>query len=446
MRLCLAMPASIEFVVALLATVEVGAAAAPLDLSLKGESLERSMHSLQPHAVLSSARVGDRYASLRTSLGLCMQVGAGECAVLRGAAVDFGGSAHPSPPDSEADDDRDSLLISTSGTTGWPKYVRLGSRGTAFNMSAHLASFGFSSPMRNLQVLAVNYSYGCIASLLSTLVVGGAVIFPERVDADAIGAALRKHRPDTMYLSPALAEYLVDAAGSAGTDWFASVTRIGIGGDTCHPALRQKIVQALPDVRPYVTFGVTEAGPRVATLPPGEFLCHPRSVGVPLPGVSVSVVDDEGQPCEPGQLGQLVVTTPSAMRGYLGLAPTDSAPVRPGDLASLDDDGRLTLHGRTDRQIKLRGTRVHPNQIETLLACLSGVRRCEVRLDERQDRLVAEVMFDAELVPDPARLEQELRRHCLMHLPNRQVPAEFRLHEVTGYFFKGRPLTSLNLN
>jgi acyl-coenzyme A synthetase/AMP-(fatty) acid ligase len=446
MRLCLALPASIEFAVALLASLEVGSAAAPLDLSLKGESLTRSIHSLQPHAVLSSARTGDRYASLPSLLGLCMRLGPQEYSVLRGVATGFAGLLQPSTQHSDADEDHDALLISTSGTTGWPKYVRLGSRGTAFNVSAHLESFGFSSPMRNLQVLAVNYSYGCIASLLGTLAQGGTLIFPARLDAEAIGAALRRHRPDTVYVSPALLEYLVDAAGTARSDWFASVTRIGIGGDSCQPGLRQKIMQALPDVQPYVTYGVTEAGPRVSTLPPSEFLRHPRSVGLPLSGVSVSVLDDEARPCEPGQVGHLVIATPSAMRGYLGHAASNGAPVRPGDLASVDEGGRLTLHGRTDRQMKVRGTRVHPNQIETLLADLSGVRRCEVRLDEIQDRLVADVMFDAALVPDPARLEQDLRRHCRMHLPNRQVPAEFRLQEVTGYFFKGRQVTSLNLS
>lgn len=444
MRLSLAMPASAEFVVALLAATRIGAAAAPLDLSLKGESLARSMMSLQPHAVLTSARVGDRYASLGTLLGLCVRVGPGGCAVQRSVPVneDASDAAVTTGPGGGGD----ALLISTSGTTGWPKHVRLGAEGTAFNIAAHLRSFGFSAPMRNLQLLAVNYSYGCIASLLGTLANGGTVIFPRGMDGEGIADALRTHRPDTLYLSPALAENLIDAVAPIGKGWFGSVTRIGIGGDACPPALRGKIARAMPGARPYITFGVTEAGPRVATLAPEEFLVHPGSVGYPIPGVTLGVFDEAGGPCAPGRVGRLEITTPSAMRGYLGQAPLSGRVIVSGDLASLDADGRLTLHGRSDRQIKLRGTRVHPNQIETVLSHMSGVRRCEVRLDESRGRLVADVMFDAAEVPDPSKLEQDLLRHCRMHLPNRHVPAEFRLQGVTGYFFKGRQVAALNLS
>lgn len=441
MRLSIAMPASIEFVVALLASMKIGAAPAPLDLSLKGDSLARSMASLQPHALLVSSRVGDRFASVGTLLGLCLRVEAatGECQVIRRAPA-------ASEPDPAGLEDGDALLISTSGTTGWPKYVRLGAQGTAFNVRAHLQSFDFQAPMRNLQVLGVNYSYGCVASLLGTLANGGTVIFPERLDGEGIANALREHRPDTLYVSPALADYLIDAAGNDARHWFGSVTRLGIGGDNCPPPLRAKIARALPAAAPYITFGVTEAGPRVATLAPQEFLSQPRSVGHPIPGVRVAVLDEEGRLCAPDQVGRLEMTTPSAMRGYLGQPLLDTLVVVSGDLASLDAEGRLSLHGRMDRQIKLRGNRIHPHQIETLLMQLPGVRRCEVRLDQTIDRLVADVFYDAAEILDPSRLQQALQRHCRMHLPNRQVPAQFRVQSVTGYFFKGRHVAALNHN
>jgi len=441
MRLSVAMPGSIEFVVAILASINVGAVAAPLDLSLKGESLKRSMASLRPHAVLTSYRAGNRYNHMDSLLGLCFSVGLSECGIIRNSSSSNDVQVGQNTIGSEGND---ALLISTSGTTGVPRYVRLGAEGTAFNIRSHLESFGFSGSMRNLQVLPVNYSYGCIASLLGTLVNGGVLIFPERLDGVGIANALRLHRPDTLYLSPALAEYLVDMVGPDRGDWFSSLQRVGIGGDTCPPALRGKIASVMPQTKLYVTFGVTEAGPRVATLASEEFLTHPYSVGRAIRGVSFAVSDGEGQPCRVGEVGRLQITTPSAMKGYLDHPPLNSLAVVSGDLARIDADGRLTLMGRSDRQIKLRGTRVHLNQIEMIVGHLPGVRCCEVKLDQDMGRLVADVIFDPLRVSDPQQFEELLRRHCRMHLPNRHVPAEFRLQSASGYFFKGRPVAALS--
>ena len=132
------------------------------------------------------------------------------------------------------------------------------------------------------------------------------------------------------------------------------------------------------------------------------------------------------------------------MKGYLDHPPLNSLAVVSGDLARIDADGRLTLMGRSDRQIKLRGTRVHLNQIEMIVGHLPGVRCCEVKLDQDMGRLVADVIFDPLRVSDPQQFEELLRRHCRMHLPNRHVPAEFRLQSASGYFFKGRPVAALS--
>jgi acyl-coenzyme A synthetase/AMP-(fatty) acid ligase len=454
-RVVLMADASPEFVIGLLACAACGAAAAPIDVTLRGSSLECAMEVLEPDGIIGFAEPVRRLPeATRERAAVCLVLDrivsepvkalAGTARVgavprsLRASLAAPPGSAHARSAAGASTED-DCLLIATSGSTGIPKYVRLSHRSVSFNVRAHLASLGLEHPFRSLQVLSVAYSYGLISSLLGTLVAGGTVVFPARFDARAARDAIEREGPAVCLASPGFFESLVDGCSREGPAVLGRLRKIGIGGDRCPAPLRSKLQAAMPAVQAYVTYGATEAGPRISTLPPEHFLTRPLSVGLPLPGVSLAVLDSRGQPCPPGRIGTLHVRTPSRMSGYLG----ESSPLHPhaletGDLASLDEDGFLTVYGRLDRQIKHRGRRVNPAQIELVLLEFPGIVSARVEQSDASGGLRAVVHRRSS---DELGFERALLAHCRRNLPARLVPGEIRTVVDDGsYFFKGKRL------
>jgi acyl-CoA synthetase (AMP-forming)/AMP-acid ligase II len=467
-RIALMMPPSPAFVTVLFAALARGAAVAPVDTSLRGLSLASALDRLDPDLLAAPAaalkRLPEGTAAPRRVLAIEETVVSPAPALVATLIADGRAERLHIPlagpltgplaamlhgPDGMEDTD-DALLVSTSGSTGHPKYVRLGHAGTVFNARGHLAALDLHSPFTALQALDVGYSYGLIASLLATFVAGGTLVLPNGTDAKAIREATAGGSPSVCLASPALLDYLVDTCPPGEEDVLRRLEKIGIGGDHCRESLRAKLAGFFPASGFYVTYGITEAGPRVATLPPDDFLRRPRSVGLPLDGVRLEVLDADGRSCQAGMVGTLRVLTPSRMNGYLGDA---SGPVAAGtaagtaddwlttgDLANLDEAGFLTIHGRADRQFKHRGRRVNPAQIEMVLECFPGIVSARAEPAEEDGDLLRAVVFlrageDAEDLP------RRLREHCRRNLPGRLVPGEIvTVVEDSGYFFKGRPL------
>lgn len=447
---------SAEFFVALFAISRCGAAVSPIDTSLRGISLSSLLERLRPDAVITTEAnvqrvvnvLGERFPMLVFSgRSFCAQEAAlwgywrqGEERMQWRLPFTLSDRsfASPMPPESVPDDDL--ILMPTSGSTGQHKFVRLSHRALLFNTRAHVASFGIVGPFKALQILEVSYSYGLIASALGALVAGGSLVVPAHNTAHSILEAIETARPEICLGTPALFDYLIDNCPQEERSALRHLSKIGIGGDRCRAPLREKIRAAFPETEVFITYGATEAGPRVSTLPAEQLLLRPDSVGLPLEGITVEVVDPEGKPCPPGEQGVLRVRTPSRMNGYL----FDDTPLEPdgwltvGDLASLDEAGYLTIHGRLDRQIKHRGRRINPAQIEKVIEHLAGVVLARVEVGNRE-RLRAVVFHRT---GEPSDFERQLVVHCRRNLPARLVPEEIELIPVDGtYFFKGKPLS-----
>jgi long-chain acyl-CoA synthetase len=195
-------------------------------------------------------------------------------------------------------------------------------------------------------------------------------------------------------------------------------------------ALR-KLSAALPHVAIYIGYGQTEAAPRITTLNSCDVFSKPGSCGLPTEGVTVQVVDDAGVAQRPGVVGEVVVSGPNVMRGYvsgdeMALGTIDQqGRLHTGDLGKFDFDGYLYLVGRKSDLIKCAGERIFPQEIESVLDSHEAVASSAVLglPDEvLGERIVACVVpqSGAQLTPD------ELRTHCLKSLPLVRVPREVR--------------------
>jgi acyl-CoA synthetase (AMP-forming)/AMP-acid ligase II len=322
------------------------------------------------------------------------------------------------------------LLLYTSGSTGQPRAVMQTLTNIAANTRAIAEVLGLGAKDRAMLILPLPYCYG--RSVLQThLYVGGSVflypgfVYP-RLVLEAIAAErctgfagvpltyelLARHtepRPGDM---PGL-RYVTQAGGamrSATIDWTRAVFR---------PAPL------------FVMYGQTEATARLAYLPPERGHEKRGSIGIPIPGVELRVVDDLGTDVACGVTGHLVARGANVTPGYYG-APEETASILrdgwlwTGDMAYRDEDGFLFLAGRAKEILKIGGHRGSPAQIEAALEQHPDVM--EVVAAGIADPLRGEAAAAlAVLRPGALATEQELRRFCTQHLPPYLVPRVVRI-------------------
>ena len=207
---------------------------------------------------------------------------------------------------------------------------------------------------------------------------------------------------------------------------------IVVGGKLNADHARQ-LIEGRPGTEVHVCYGLTECAPRATALRPERVLDKPDAVGMAIPGVTVEVIGDDGEPLPVGETGEVVVSGPNIMAGYWrdpeGTAERVDARgrLRTGDLGHFDADGDLRLVGRADAMIKSAGERIFPAEIERVLLTDADVDEAVV-VGVPDPTLGQRVEAHVQLAPGAAAgndLRLRLRAACLQALPLGRVPAKF---------------------
>ncbi|NUT48708.1 MAG: AMP-binding protein [Saccharothrix sp.] len=267
-----------------------------------------------------------------------------------------------------------SLLLSTSGSTGGPRFVRLSLDAVQANARAIADALALDPRTRSVTSLPLHYTYG-LSVVNSTLAAGGSLVldstsptslrFWRQVARHEVThvAAVPFHVHSLLTTRPALLR----------TPPLRLVT---VSGGTLPPDDVTTAASLLAEAGAGLAlmYGMTEATARVTVLPPDEASARPESVGLPVPGTRVTVEDENG-PVPDGELGRIVVRGPGVMLGYAtSRADLDAPGTLDGVLRTSDRgylrEGRLYVRGRVDRTVKLAGLRVELDELERLFADL----------------------------------------------------------------------------
>ncbi|MEV6758150.1 AMP-binding protein [Streptomyces sp. NPDC051214] len=334
------------------------------------------------------------------------------------------------------------LMLTTSGSTGVPKVVPLPRDGVEAFITWAARRFGIGPGTPVLSYAPLNFDLSLL-EVWATLAAGGSVV---RVDADRAGDGtyLRNlidgHGVRLVQGVPMLYRLLQDAEPTAPARLTAP-RHVLFTGDTMPP----KVLAAMPDLFPEARFcnvyGCTETNDSFlyeadrTAMSAGE----PLPLGTPLPGVDALVLGADGLPLPGEGTGELVVRTPFQGRGYLGsgaakggFVTRDDAAGVPrvyfagGDVVHRDADGCLTLVGRNDFQVKVRGTRVNVQEVEQVLLDHPDV--VEAGVVAVPDELAGHrLRAFVRAVPGAGLGVLKLRRYCAQRLTRAAIPEDLRI-------------------
>jgi non-ribosomal peptide synthetase-like protein len=336
------------------------------------------------------------------------------------------GSDVPFVPGPRPDDC--AYVIYTSGSTGKPKGIPISHQQICHLVRAEQSVIGIRAQDKVYQGFSVSFDMWCEETWISYFA-GATLWVADNTTSKAIdelAATLKQENITVLHAVPSLLAVMDDD--------IASLRLVNAGGEACTPQVLAK--WAKPGIQFYNSYGPTETTvtATMALLKAGD----PIIIGQPLPNYNLAVVDDALNLAPVGEAGELVITGPGVANGYVNLpqltkekfipkpAALTALPgnmlYRTGDIAIINKDGSVDMHGRLDDQVKLRGYRIELGEIEAKLNAIAGVKTAVVALKKDssgQEQLVGYVVTEGLMCID----EQVFRVELSKSLPSYMVPA-----------------------
>jgi acyl-[acyl-carrier-protein]-phospholipid O-acyltransferase/long-chain-fatty-acid--[acyl-carrier-protein] ligase len=337
-------------------------------------------------------------------------------------------------------------VIFSSGSTGEPKGVMLTNQNIASNVEAFMEFADFSHRDRVLGVLPFFHSFGYTVTMWGPLMAGASVVYyPDPRAAKEIGDLCQKYKCTLM---GATATFLRMYLRRCDLNNFKSMRLLVCGAEKLPPALIEDF-RGKFGVMPLEGYGCTELSPVVSANMPEKFVNGVRqvrtkigTVGQPLPGVAIRVVDPETEKPRPfGEDGEglVMVSGPNVMKGYLGREDLTRKKVRngwydTGDLGWLDEEGFLTLTGRLEQFAKIGGEMVPLEKIDEVLHQILGTTDRVVALSPAPDPKRGErIVVLHKPLADGMTMETLLKKVSESGLPNLWIPDRRDCFEVADF-------------
>jgi acyl-CoA synthetase (AMP-forming)/AMP-acid ligase II len=343
-------------------------------------------------------------------------------------------SAGPPPPVSPVrpDPSAPALILYTSGSTGTPRGVVQTFRNVDANTRSIVEYLGLAAADRALLVLPLYYCYG--RSVLQThLLAGGSVFLDGRFAFPVVVLEALRAEGCTGFAGVPLTFEIIRRQVDLTSRTFPALRYLTQAGGAMAPETVDWVRRAFAPARLFVMYGQTEATARLSYLPPERAEQKRGSIGIPIPGVDLRVVDDAARELPPGDTGHLVARGDNVTLGYLDEPEETRAILHDGwlwtgDLAARDADGFLFHRGRSKEILKIGGHRVSPIEIEHVVAEHPDV--AEAAVIGVPDPLMGELpVAFVVLRPDRAPAEADLKAFCRSRMAAYRVPVRFTVVE-----------------
>ncbi len=434
-RVGLYCPNGTEFVIAYLGILKAGACVVPINLLLNPLEVGFILSDAGAAALCYHAGLSEQ---ARTALadapavGLRVRIGGSgsETGAFELETLAASGLAAPvldlDPSEALA------AILYTSGTTGRPKGAMLSHRNLVANAASVMQALALEPGRdRILVVLPMFHAFAATVGMLMPLLHGLSLVPVPRFDPRQVSAAIAAQGASVFLGVPSMYNLLLRLDDAAVAQWAG--VRLCVCGGAAMPQAVMAGFESRFGIPVLEGDGPTECSPVTCVNPPTGPR-KPGSVGPPIPGVEMCIVDDEGLPVAQGEHGEVCVRGPNVMRGYWGLPEETQASFfgdwfRTGDLGWCDADGYFYLVDRIKDLIISNGMNVYPRVIEEILYQHPGVAEAAVVAEPHPlhgELPIAHVVAK----PDASLDAATLRDWCRARLGRHEVPRRILLREA----------------
>jgi long-chain acyl-CoA synthetase len=362
-RVAIGMPNVPGFASAYFGCLRAGAVVVPLNVMLTAAETARILQDCEPTVALCSAPFAEVVERAARDVG--------NIEVVTGDAWSTPAERSGGPPDVEVSEDGLAVLAYTSGTTGEPKGVMLTHGNLAANLHQQMSIPDAHVTREDVVFLSLPlfHIFGLNVTLGLVTMNGATGILVERFEPVAALRTIQKHRVTVLFGAPTMYSAWVNTPGADQYD--LSSVRLAVSGAAPLSEDTLRSFEQIFGVKIYEGYGLTETAPTLTSNRMGDEP-RPGSIGTPLPGVELRLVDDEGREVELGDPGEIVVRGPNVFAGYWRRDDdTKRAFVdgwfRTGDVAVQDEDGYLYIVDRKRDLVIVSGFNVFPSEVEDAL-------------------------------------------------------------------------------
>ncbi len=374
-----------EYVEAYYASARLGAIFVPLNYRAKEEELAYLLDNSQPVCLLAGSRYLDLVDSVRPQAASVKHFISIDVKHPKMAFYDeLLASSSPEAPAVDVAEDDMTVLMYTAGTTGRPKGVSLRHSNFTAYVLQEVEPANPDVEERNLLCLPLYHIAG-FQSMLTATYGGRTMIMMRQFEVKDWLEAVQNQKANRSLLVPTMLKQIIDDPDFPKYD-LSSLKVVTYGAAAMPFPVIEKAIRLMPDVRFVNAFGQTETAATLTVLGPEdhqipasgperekklERLKH--SIGRPIPGVEMKIIDADGKLAAPGQLGEIVVRGPMIMSGYWGDAEKTARVLdkdgylHTGDMGWMDSEGYVFLAGRGDDMIKRGGEQISPEEVENVL-------------------------------------------------------------------------------
>ncbi len=352
----------------------IGAAFAPLQMRLGPSELESLLEHLEPTCFVESSAATPSLDAIDVSdPSMYLELPSDYAPDLEGLAADAlleSSAFAPISPDAPA------LLLHTTGTTGAPKIVPHTWTTLLWNHRQFIDELNLTSQELNYCVAPLAHAAGANVLTGPLLYRGGTTRLVENFDPERVGRDLAAGDVTCTFMVPAMWRRCLEALG---TPVDSEAFRFGVVGGA--PVSSELVARARSNGLHLVEgYGMTEAGPMVSLLDADDPTRHDRSVGWPGMHVDVQIIDDQGEPCDEDERGEVWVRGANLVDRYWRQEEATRQSFREdgwlqtGDLGAPRGDGTFDVIGRLDDMIISGGKNIHPRDVEDCLRRLDSIR------------------------------------------------------------------------
>ena len=445
-RVAIMLPNIPQFVIAYYAVQRIGGTVVPINVLYKADEITYILNDSEAKAlvVYEGFYPGARDAVTQApSVERVIFVGSGsapEGTIAWGGLVN--GSA-PQRPVVNVQPDDIATICYTSGTTGRSKGAMLTHRNFLANCAQcdRLPRFNLQPSDRTTVVLPLFHIYAMNVAMTGTLRLGATMVLIPRFEPGAVLEQMQKHGCTTFYGAPPIYVAWINFPGIETYD--LSSLRVAFSGAAALPVQVLEAFQEKTGVEIVEGYGLTEASPVSHSNAAGPVL-KPGTIGPPIPGVDVRLVDDADNDVPPGAEGEILLRGENIFIGYWRKPEATEEALRggwfhTGDIATVDADGYYTIVDRKKDMINAGGFKIWPREVEEVLYRHPAVQEAAVVAMPdvyTGERPMAFVSFKA----GQTATAEELSEYCRAHLATFKVPRHFEFRADLPKLLTGKVL------